>query len=176
MKQYNGEYGCTYCEDSGEPRPSCHLQRDWPYSTTCTKRTHECIFKNAKEVLTSCKPVCFLVVILGCCILRTINDLASARSVIFVLHGLHVFIFFSIRILVPIWNYYAIQVVGVKDASILAVYEYFKLPSGAVIDIKHCVFQGVVEKVLFHLWYEAKYRTEPYSIRKMVIVLKCVHC
>ena len=31
MKQYNGKYGCSQCEDEGQPRSSSHLVRNWPY-------------------------------------------------------------------------------------------------------------------------------------------------
>ena len=40
MKQFNGEYGCTYCKDKGEPRATTHLHRNWPYSTCSTPRSH----------------------------------------------------------------------------------------------------------------------------------------
>ena len=51
MKQFNGKWGCTYCEDEGVPRPTCHLVRNWPYSTTSTPRTHESIVRNARRAL-----------------------------------------------------------------------------------------------------------------------------
>ena len=46
-KQFNGLYGCTYCEDEGVTRANTHLHRDWPYSQHCTARTHTGIVQNA---------------------------------------------------------------------------------------------------------------------------------
>ena len=52
MKQFNGKWGCLYCEDEGVPRPTCHLVRNWPYSTTSTPRTHGSIMRNARSALS----------------------------------------------------------------------------------------------------------------------------
>ena len=51
MKQFNGKWGCTHCEDKGVARLTCHLVRNWPYSTTSTPRTHESIVRYARRAL-----------------------------------------------------------------------------------------------------------------------------
>ena len=53
MKQFNGAYGCTYCEDKGMPRATSHLHRNWPYSTSCTERSHAGVVQNAEDALKS---------------------------------------------------------------------------------------------------------------------------
>lgn len=58
VKQFNGEYGCTYCEDKGETRATSHLHRNWPYSTSSTARTHAGILENARESVATNAPVC----------------------------------------------------------------------------------------------------------------------
>ena len=58
VKQFNGEYGCTYCEDKGETRATSHLHRNWPYSTCSTTRTHDSILQSARESLETKAPVC----------------------------------------------------------------------------------------------------------------------
>ena len=56
-KQFNGQYGCTYCEDEGVPRASTHLHRNWPYSNSSVHRTHMGIIANAREALHNKAPV-----------------------------------------------------------------------------------------------------------------------
>ena len=51
MKQFNGRYGCVYCEDEGTARASSHLHRNWLPSTTSVARTHHSIISNAKDAL-----------------------------------------------------------------------------------------------------------------------------
>lgn len=51
MKQYNGAFGCSHCEDEGQPRPASHLQRNWPYKETCTLRTHPEMIECAKTAI-----------------------------------------------------------------------------------------------------------------------------
>ena len=46
MKQFNGQHGCTYCEDEGVPRRSRHLHRNWPYNTNSITRTHNGMLQN----------------------------------------------------------------------------------------------------------------------------------
>lgn len=58
MKQYNGQHGCTYCEDEGVARASTHLHRNWPYSTSSSARTHEGIVQNAREAVQNKAVVC----------------------------------------------------------------------------------------------------------------------
>ena len=48
MKQFNGEFGCSYCEDRGEPRPTTHLHRNWPYTETGTQRSHAGMIANVQ--------------------------------------------------------------------------------------------------------------------------------
>lgn len=61
MKQFNGEYGCCYCEDAGVARSSSHLHRNWPLVTTSTPRTHQSILSNARTALQTQKPVSVLI-------------------------------------------------------------------------------------------------------------------
>ena len=51
-KQFNGEYGCIYCEDSGVSRASAPGVRDWPPSSSLA-RTHDSIKANALEAVTT---------------------------------------------------------------------------------------------------------------------------
>ena len=51
-KQFNGEYGCIYCEDSGVSRASTPGVRDWPPSSSLA-RTHDSIKANALEAVTT---------------------------------------------------------------------------------------------------------------------------
>lgn len=64
MKQYNGKYGCSSCEDEGVPRSSSHLHRNWPYSNSSTLRTHSGIIAYAKEALCKNDSVSLYVYIL----------------------------------------------------------------------------------------------------------------
>ena len=57
MKQYNGQHGCSYCEDEGVPRPTTHLHRNWPYSESSTLRTHSGLIANADEARKNGEPV-----------------------------------------------------------------------------------------------------------------------
>ena len=51
MKQFNGKYGCSQCEDEGQPRASSHLVCNWPYSSLSVPRTHQRVIANAREAL-----------------------------------------------------------------------------------------------------------------------------
>ena len=33
MKRYNGKFACALCEDPGIPRASCHMHRNWPFTS-----------------------------------------------------------------------------------------------------------------------------------------------
>ena len=57
MKQFNGKYGCCYCEDEGQPLPTTHLHRTWPYCASSTHRTHNSVLANASEALRKKEPV-----------------------------------------------------------------------------------------------------------------------
>lgn len=58
MKQFNGKYACTYCEDEGTERATSHLHRNWLYQRSSVPRTHNTIMLNAKEALRKGEPVC----------------------------------------------------------------------------------------------------------------------
>jgi hypothetical protein len=51
------------------------------------------------------------------------------------------------------------QVKGIKGASILAAHRHFNLSTGAVIDVMHCVYLGVIEKTVMTLWLDVKHRS-----------------
>ncbi len=57
MKQYNGKYACCYCYDEGRPRPSSHLQRDWPVTDDNELRTTGSLTRNAKDAIDKREPV-----------------------------------------------------------------------------------------------------------------------
>ena len=60
------------------------------------------------------------------------------------------------------------QVKGVKGVSVLSSHKPFNLSAGAVIDVMHCVFLGVIAKTLMKLWFDVSHRTAPFSIRQKV--------
>ena len=66
-------WGCTYCEDEGVPRPTCHLIRNWPYSTTSTPRTHESIVRKARRALRENDAVSYMIIIIILYIIVVIN-------------------------------------------------------------------------------------------------------
>lgn len=78
MKQFNGKYGCCYCEDEGHPLPTTHLHRTWPYSDSSTPRTHQGMIANAKEALRKKEPVSDVVELLP--VLHKINDCAHVHT------------------------------------------------------------------------------------------------
>jgi hypothetical protein len=51
MKQFNGKFACTYCEDEGTGRATSHLHRNWLYQRCSVPRTHDTIILNAKKAL-----------------------------------------------------------------------------------------------------------------------------
>ena len=57
MKQFNGEYGCCYCEDKNVPRATSNLHHNGPFDTSSSLRSHTGIILNAKTVLENKKPV-----------------------------------------------------------------------------------------------------------------------
>ena len=57
MKQFNGEFGCCYCEDRGVPRPTSALHRNWPYLADSTARTHQSIVSNVRAARINKAPV-----------------------------------------------------------------------------------------------------------------------
>ena len=48
-KQWNGQYGCLYCEDKGTTVGSDHLHRYWPDEGPSVERTHTSLLKNAED-------------------------------------------------------------------------------------------------------------------------------
>lgn len=65
------------------------------------------------------------------------------------------------------------QVNGIKGASILSAHKSFKLPTGVVIDVMHCIFLGVVN-ALMAMWFGVGHRGKPFSIRNKVhIMCRC---
>lgn len=48
MKQFNGKYGCIFCEDEGVTSGQCHLVRYWPMVATSTTRSHDSIMDCAQ--------------------------------------------------------------------------------------------------------------------------------
>ena len=57
MRQFNGQHGCSQCEDEGQPRARSHLQRNWPYHTTSSLRTHSSIMANVRDCVAHNEPV-----------------------------------------------------------------------------------------------------------------------
>ena len=57
QKQFNGEYGCCYCEDSGRPREKMAQVRDWPFTDNLVLRTKTSWVQNAQDCLDKSKPV-----------------------------------------------------------------------------------------------------------------------
>lgn len=61
MKQYNGEQGCSVCEDKGKTVGTGGLHRIWPYTTNMVLRTHKAVVESVRKVIQTGKPVCFLI-------------------------------------------------------------------------------------------------------------------
>ena len=57
MKQFNGAFGCCYCEVEGETEAGNPLHRFWPSSSTMIPRTHESITANACKAVAEKNPV-----------------------------------------------------------------------------------------------------------------------
>ena len=58
MKQYNGRYGCLYCEEEGTTIGGDHLHRYWPCQTATVPRTHASLLQNAHMATTTGTCVC----------------------------------------------------------------------------------------------------------------------
>ncbi len=57
-KQYNGAYGCAYCEAEGKPRSTCHMHRDWPTKYPgASLRTHESVLDDTRRTVATNNPV-----------------------------------------------------------------------------------------------------------------------
>ena len=55
-----------------------------------------------------------------------------------------------------------------KGASVLLAQKHFDLSVGAVIDVMHCIFLGVMAKTLMGLWTDIAHCASPFSIRRKV--------
>jgi len=67
-KQFNGKYGCLYCESTGETPPGDHLHRYWPPpSSGLTLRSHESVMQNATKATSDGEPVRFCRVFQALC-------------------------------------------------------------------------------------------------------------
>lgn len=58
MKQFNGEKGCSVCEDEGKTVGVGGLHRIWPYTTKMILRTHKSVLESVHKVIQTGKPVC----------------------------------------------------------------------------------------------------------------------
>ena len=58
MKQFNGEKGCSVCEDEGKTVGVGGLHRVWPYTTDMVLRTHKSVVDSVRKVIETGKPVC----------------------------------------------------------------------------------------------------------------------
>ena len=56
MKQYNGKWGCCYCESKGTTRQTSCMHRNW-IPERCDLRTCSSIKQNAIDAVTSGNPV-----------------------------------------------------------------------------------------------------------------------
>lgn len=52
MKQFNGAYGCLFCENPGTTMPGNSLHRFWPDIPGAEARTHASVLQNARETLS----------------------------------------------------------------------------------------------------------------------------
>ena len=48
MKQYNGKFGCSFCEDEGKTLPNYPLHRFWLYNPA-SARSHQSLLCNARN-------------------------------------------------------------------------------------------------------------------------------
>jgi len=147
MLQFNGTHGCLYCEDSGDTVEGKPLHRFWPHKPNSTLRTHQSLISNAKDAVTHCVTVSWLIEI-RTLVMVFVYDLVDKNIV-------------NNRMV------NSLQVKGVKGASILALHSPFNLCRGVVIDSLHCLFLGVVLQLL-KLWFDKAHRKKPHSIRNKV--------
>lgn len=57
MKQFNGAFGCLYCESRGSTAPGNSLHRFWPIDHAAPLRTHSMVLESAREATTSASAV-----------------------------------------------------------------------------------------------------------------------
>ena len=53
MKQFNGKYGCLYCENPGSTIPGAPLHRFWPPERSCILRSNSSLMDNAREAVAT---------------------------------------------------------------------------------------------------------------------------
>ena len=51
MKSFNGKFACALCEDPGVPRASCHMHRNWPFTSNNTDRTSQSVRQCYQQLL-----------------------------------------------------------------------------------------------------------------------------
>jgi hypothetical protein len=52
MKQFNGKFGCCYCEDEGKNPPNCPMHRYYPYNRNPVLRQHHSMINDARKAAT----------------------------------------------------------------------------------------------------------------------------
>ena len=57
MKQFNGKFGCVYCNNPGSTLPGKPLHRFWPHNPTATSRSHASVIRDALVATTTGKVV-----------------------------------------------------------------------------------------------------------------------
>lgn len=53
MKQFNGQYGCIFCENPGSTPPGNPLHRFWTPDHSAAIRSHDSFLENAKAAANS---------------------------------------------------------------------------------------------------------------------------
>ena len=57
--RFNGEKGCSVCEDEGKTIIGVGgLHRIWPYTVDMVLRTHKSVVESIRKVIQTGKPVC----------------------------------------------------------------------------------------------------------------------
>ncbi|XP_033725038.1 uncharacterized protein LOC117315017 [Pecten maximus] len=57
MKQFNGKFGCCYCEDEGVNPANRPMLRYYPYTATSVPRLNEGMINDARKAATTGEPV-----------------------------------------------------------------------------------------------------------------------
>ena len=76
--------------------------------------------------------------------------------------SVHRIVFYRVRLL------FSVQEKGVKGASVLCSHKHFDLSTGMVIDVMHCVFLGIMARLLMKFWFDVSHHSSPFSIRRKV--------
>ena len=53
MKQFNGKFGCSYCEDEGSNPQNCPIHRFYPYNMPSVPRQHSTMIYDARRATAS---------------------------------------------------------------------------------------------------------------------------